>query len=162
MKLTHENIRRIKCAIALMTLIILPVLFYKLLYTEHARLSFSCTANYNLIQPDLMINSDIYLIVDEEKHASFDINGTLKNKENTYRISRKYTFNYQLIDKKTLKLSNISLSKRGSDNASDSRLEYLIFNYDVQSEKLISLTKMMNSYVVSNIYSPLFICTSNS
>lgn len=109
-----------------------------------------------------MINSDAYLNMDEERDASFDITGTLKYKENTYRISIKYTFKYQWIDKKTFKLSNISLSKRGSDNASDSQMEYLMFNYDVQSEKVISLTKIMNSYVVSNVYSPLFICTSNS
>lgn len=162
MKLSHEYIRGAGCAIAITALMLLPVVFYNLLHKGSARLAFSCTADYNVIQPDLMISSDVYLIMDEEGDASFDVVGSLKYKENIYRISRKYTFNYQWTGEKTFKLTNIALSKRGSDNANDSQMEYLIFNYGVQSEKVINLTKIMNSYVISNVYSPLFICTSNA
>ncbi len=161
MKLSHNYFKILGLVFTTIIFITLSAMIFNHKDINHKQITYDCSADYNATQSSLNITSSVYLIIGQKNYASFDITGSLQYKEQFYKVSRKYTFNYRRIGDKNFQLTNISLSKRAADDASDIQMEHLIFNYSSNSEKIMQVTKIMNAYVIGNAYSPLFICISN-
>lgn len=119
-----------------------------------------CHADYNFINNNSEIHLDMYLVMRKNHIAHLSALGIVQDKGLKYMISRHYTFNYEKISGRRYKLKNITLSKYISDNANNIMIPGSLFDLDTNSAAIINVSKLMNGYVISDLYSPIFICVS--
>lgn len=117
-----------------------------------------CHAGYNFNNNNSEIHLDMYLVMSKEHIAHLSVLGLVKDNGLNHMISRYYTFNYEKLSERRYKLKNITLSKHISDNANSIMIPSSLFDLDTNSTAVINVTKLMNGYVIGDLYSPIFIC----
>jgi hypothetical protein len=104
---------------------------------------------------------NIFLHIKEDSTAHLDIVGNVAYKKDNYNAARAYDFNYRKQNGDIYHLTNIKMSKRSADNTADNIMNSLFFSYDSNAGRYIKIRKINNAYIISNFYSPLFICVAN-
>lgn len=100
---------------------------------------------------------DFYLNFNEKGFGYIDMSGKL-NAVNSGIIARSYKFRYNFHSENMIHLSQIQQTKRAADNADENLMKKMILSIDTKPGLYVKVTKLLNSYVIGNVYSPLFIC----
>lgn len=155
-----------KFLFALIVVFFLALLFYLakiFLPEEHYLYKKDCTAAFTLrdTQSDFLASFNIFIYMRENNTGYLDMEGKASSKGESYKIARSYSFNYRVRPDGIYHLTEVKISKRASDNVMDVLMNKLIFSNDTATGRYMKVTPLHNSYVVSNLYSPLFVCEIN-
>ncbi|WP_075182345.1 FidL-like protein [Pantoea sp. 1.19] len=102
---------------------------------------------------------NVYVNMQSERNGYVDLNGEINYKDKKYTLARAWKFNYIEDKKDTYLIKNFRVVKRASDNADDSVVSAFIFNVDSEIGRYMKIKRFNNAYLISNLYSPLTLCT---
>lgn len=125
-----------------------------------SHLSYNCSSMFFMQEKsdDFSALFNIFINMRDNHTGYFDIAGQTHSKNEYHTLARAYSFSYQRQKGDIYHLFNISMAKRPADNSIDSMVDKLIFSISPKSGRYVKITSFENAYLISNLYSPSFIC----
>lgn len=125
-----------------------------------AHLSYNCSSTFAMQEKsdDFSASFNVFINMRDDNTGYFDIAGETRSKNEYHTLARAYSFSYQRQKGDIYHLFNISMAKRPADNSIDSMVDKLIFSISPESGRYVKITSFENAYLISNLYSPAFIC----
>ncbi len=111
---------------------------------------------------DFSAKLSVYLNMHSNNTGYLDMSGTINRHGVEYTTARAWSFSYQLQNGSILHLTDITTHKRAADNTLDDVIDKLIFSTTSGSSRYVKITALNNAWVISNLYSPMFICVINT
>lgn len=113
---------------------------------------------YRAQQSDTGFDMAIAMNMHHNAKGEFVIEGTMGKKNQTWSINRDITFNYARLHNNTIKMDHINIVKYGRDNVPDDMFNDIFLSTAGTSGRIITLSKVLNGYLVGNLRAPAFIC----
>lgn len=131
---------------------------------ENPTLSNDCSAVFAMQDKAARFSArlSIYLNMRDDNTGYLDITGKVNRDDVDYTAARAWRFNYRLQSGNTLHLTQIAMDKRAADNAPDDLVDKLIFSTDPGTGRYVKIAVLNNAWVISNLYSPQFLCVINA
>ena len=147
--------------------LMITILFFLVLITHNrdikGGIDYHCSTSFRMQynNPDFSARLNIFLQLQKNGTAFFDIIGKADYFGKNYDIARTYHFNYQKESDLVYHLTQISTSRRSPDTVDDNLMNSLFFSTTQKGGQYMRMTRMENSYIINNLHSPLFICIIN-
>lgn len=98
------------------------------------------------------------LVVNPDNTGYIAFSGHIISHGKSMTLFRELRFTYQQESDGIYKLSNIETVKHTRDNTPDALFDSVFFSIRHEKARYMTVRKVMNSYVIGNLYSPVFIC----
>lgn len=144
----------------IITASIISYSFYTHPREQKSGLDMDCSAIYSKRDKATGFYAQLNLFLHFNKNNTgyIDISGKAFNENKSYVAARAYNFSIHSQPGSIYHVTKITMSKRAADNMPDPVMDKLIFSIDSKDERYVKITKMDDAYVMSNLYSPAFIC----
>lgn len=100
----------------------------------------------------------IRLVLNTDNSGYIAFSGNINLHEKVMTLYREFRFTYEKESNGLYRLSNIETVKHSSDNAPDTLIDSVFFSTHHEKARYMTLGKIMNSYIIGNLHSPVFIC----
>lgn len=124
---------------------------------------FDCSTSLRIKRnhPDFTARLNVFLHVQKEGNGLFDVTGKVDLPSGVYDVARTYYFTYTQQGDSVYHLTDIITSPRPSETVNGDLMNNLFFSTTQAEGRYMRMTKMENSYIVDNLYSPVFVCITN-
>lgn len=125
--------------------------------------SFDCSTSWRIQHnnPGFTARLNVFLHVQKNGSGLFDVTGKVDLPDGVYEVARTYYFTYTQQGDSVYHLTDLTTSSRRSETVNNDLMNNLFFSTTQPEGRYMRMTKMENSYVIDNLYSPVFICLMN-
>ncbi|EBP0972724.1 hypothetical protein LB58_18785 [Salmonella enterica] len=110
-------------------------------------------------------NGSVYVQIHTDGSGEVDFSGVITEtgelgvgKKN---VQRTISFEYEMVNSDTVRLSEARLSKKSTDTIPDDFFTKSIYD-STEPEKRMHVSKLQNAYLIGNVFSPSLLCVSKS
>lgn len=100
--------------------------------------------------------SKLVMKSDKSGYVAFSGNASYEGK--SMILSRDIRFKYEKESNDIYRIFDYETVKYSSDNTPDTLMDSVFFSTRSQKPRYIIVSKIMNAYVIGNLYSPIFMC----
>lgn len=124
---------------------------------------FHCSTSFRVAHDDPKFSAglNVFLQLQKDGTGLMDVNGKVDTQDGRFEVARTYNFDYEKEGDSIYHLTDIQTSLRSSETIDDNLMDNFFFSIRPKEGRYLRMTKMENSYIVGNFYSPVFICIVN-
>ncbi|MFP2826046.1 FidL-like protein [Citrobacter braakii] len=98
------------------------------------------------------------LVLNPDNSGYIAFSGNISNNGRVMTLLRELRFKYVKESDNIYKMEKIETIKHSRDNTPDALVDSVFFSTRHEKARYMTVSKIMNAYVIGNLYSPVFIC----
>ena len=98
------------------------------------------------------------LVMNPNMRGYISFSGDISLEEKKMVLSREINFSYKKDSDGIYKLYDFKTSKRLRDTAPDTIVDHFLFSSTHEKARLMTLSKIQNTFLIGNLHSPVFMC----
>lgn len=98
------------------------------------------------------------LVMNPDHSGYIAFSGSMKSNDKIMTLFREIRFTYEKESDDIYKISDIETVKHLRDNAPDTLVDSVFFSTSHEKARYMTVSKIMNAYVIGNLHSPVFMC----
>lgn len=149
----------IPIVISVTALVLISVFSFKRLSGNY---NIQCQAfvSYRVTQTVLGYDAEIAIRVMNNGSGQFSIEGKLNKDNETWTLNRDVHFKYDKLTDNSILMKDFIIERYGRDNAPEYLFRNTFLSSDETLGRVVTISKMMNGYLIGNRQTPEFFCVS--
>lgn len=155
-----SKFRKINLLLVLLVLMVIVFNFFYFTFNRGEVLNDSCVSVFRIEDHTNELHSieTAKLVFNPDKSGYIALSGNVSEYGKVMTLSRDLNFKYEKENKNIYKMTNIETVKHSKDNVPDALFNSMFLSTQHEKARYMTVDKIMNSYVIGNLHSPVFIC----